>query len=161
MANQAWREHGWINLALVFSVEILLRVGFVVVWSDLNSGLIREFLPHVGHPQNSRPHLRRGSDCSQVAALRRQAQALQGMFPGVIGLGHGAPPFGRERWHLSVVGSPKTVPVMGLSWGVARDLRGLSRGGLLRTDEKGEPKFPLRVSWFRCPVAARRGQCRG
>jgi hypothetical protein len=27
---------------------------------------------------------------------------------------------GRERWHLSVVGSPKTVPVMGLSWGVAR-----------------------------------------
>src|SRR4051794_836696 len=28
---------------------------------------------------------------------------------------------GRERWHLSVVGSPKTVPVIGLRWGVVRD----------------------------------------
>ena len=29
----------------------------------LNSGLNREFLPHVGHPQDSRPQLRRESGC--------------------------------------------------------------------------------------------------
>jgi hypothetical protein len=60
------------------------------------------------------------------------------MFPGVIGLEHGAPPFGRERWHLSVVGSPKTVPVMGLSWGVARDFARCKSGTRMRCARRKE-----------------------
>src|SRR4029078_2350622 len=75
------------------SVDILLRVGFAAVRGDLNAGLVREFLPHAGHPQGSRPQLRRGGGRSQIAALRRQAQAQQRMFSGVFGLGHG-----RSSW---------------------------------------------------------------
>jgi len=67
---------------------------------------IREFRPHAGHTKKVRSKARRRSIRCQASTLCGQAHARQRVFLGVARLEHSAPPLGRERLPLSVLGGP-------------------------------------------------------
>ena len=158
--HQAWREHGWINLALVFSVEILLRVGFVVVWSDLNSGLIRTS-SLMSAIRRTRARI---SVVEAIAARSRHSAARRR---------HCKECFRRNRTGTRR-SSFRAGALASLSRRLAKDGAGDGtklgcRARFARfksrrpasNRRKGGAEVPPSGVVVRCPVAARRGQCRG